>query len=356
MKRISTLDGLRAFSIIMVILAHAAPTIPSTISQNILFHYLANSHLGVRIFFVISGYLITKLLLAERAVNGFVNIKQFYIKRAFRIFPVFYLYILVIIGIKVFFISDIFLEYLTPIFAGFYLWNYKQLIYMGIPDSHGGWFFGHFWTLAMEEQFYLIWPLIFNKFKFDFLKKLVVIAICFMPILRILTYLLMPNSRGQIAMMLHTGGDTILIGCLGALMETTGTFTTILKFAQKKLTIIFALTFMLLLSPILASKFGGGYTLSLGISLNNLCIMLFIYYSIYTNGIIYKLLSNKFLIQIGLISYSIYIWQQLFLNNIYQFWFNLFPQNIFIVFIIGFISYYCIEKPILSFRRKFISS
>lgn len=153
MNRIKSIDGWRAIAIIMVLLGHAYETIPAWLSQNRLLHYLGNGQLGVRIFFVISGYLITKLLIIEKEKNGDISLKDFYLRRVFRIFPVFYLYIIVLILLKIFLVPNIFSSYLLVISAALYLWNYKQ--YISIPETGNGyWFMGHFWSLSMEEQFY----------------------------------------------------------------------------------------------------------------------------------------------------------------------------------------------------------
>src|SRR5215217_6863548 len=100
MNRIKSIDGLRALSIIMVLLDHVAPTMPKEITSFFLYQFIATSGIGVKIFFVISGYLITKLLMIEKEKTGSINIKHFYLRRAFRIFPIFYLYIAVILILK----------------------------------------------------------------------------------------------------------------------------------------------------------------------------------------------------------------------------------------------------------------
>ncbi|MEZ2333995.1 acyltransferase family protein [Mucilaginibacter sp. RCC_168] len=354
MNRIKSIDGLRAISIIMVLLGHGGETMPSVITHNFFFQFAANSTLGVRIFFVISGYLITKLLIIEKEKTGKNSLKHFYIRRIFRIFPIFYIYILVIILLKVFFIPDIFKSYNSVVIAGLYLWNYQPFFHPAL-DLKGGWFFGHFWTLAMEEQFYLLWPITFilitNKQR---LKKLILIVIILMPILRIIIYFLFPFLRGQIRLMLPTGGDTILIGCLGALIESSPNFKEkYYKYIQNRLLVTLAILFVAVLSPILYNRFKGGYDLSVGISINNVFILLILFWSIYSSTLFSRILNNKILVQIGVLSYSLYIWQQLFLTDLNNFWVNKFPQNLAIVFIVGFLSYYIIEKPILKLKNRF---
>lgn len=354
MNRVKSIDGLRAVSIIMVLLNHAGETMPAVITNNYIFQLISNGQLGVRVFFVISGYLITKLLLIERERNGKINLKHFYMRRIFRIFPIFYVYIFVVLLIKWYFIPDIVNSYTTVVLAGLYLWNYAQFFH-NPGDPKGAWFFGHFWSLAMEEQFYLLWPVAFSaivsKVK---LKKIVLFIIIIMPVLRLLTYAFMPVARGQIRLMVHTGGDTILIGCLGALIESEINFKEkYLAFITNKWLVAFAAIFAIVISPFLEARFRGGYDLSVGLSMTNICILIILFWCIYVPSSFAKLLNTRVFIQVGILSYSLYIWQQLILNNYINTWCNKFPQNLAMVFLIGVFSYYIIEKPILKLKHRF---
>lgn len=353
MKRINSLDGIRALSIIMVLLGHASETMPEVINHNIIFRLLSNSSLGVKIFFVISGYLITRLLLKEKAKTGHIDVKDFYIRRIFRIFPVFYLYIAITVLIKIFLVKDIFTNYSLAGYAALYLWNYQVLFHPIVGHDNGYWFFGHFWSLSMEEQFYLIWPLVFINLTPISLKKIVLGIIFLMPFLRVITYFIMPNTRGQIGMMLHTGGDSILVGCLGALIENTENLKEKwMKIIQSKYLIWCIAVFMFIISPLLSMRFKGNYNLILGISLNNICIMFLIFWCINVESKISRFLNAKYVMHVGVLSYSLYIWQQLFLTKIYTSWVNKFPQNLLLVFIVATFSYYIIEKPILGLKKR----
>lgn len=356
MNRIRSLDGLRAIAIIMVLLSHSIRTMPKVISKNFFYQFIANSDVGVRIFFVISGYLITRLLMTEKDRNGSVSIKKFYMRRIFRIFPVFYLYILVILILKFAFAPHIIKYYSDVIPAALYVWNYEHLFTKIVGNANL--LFGHFWTLSMEEQFYFIWPFLFSIFYINSSKvtftKFVAASIILMPCIRVATYFFMPNSRGQIGMMLQTGGDSILIGCLGALVENTRVFKQKLNsFLKNRFYVTFTLLFLFFFSPLLSKRFGGAYNITIGLSLMNVFILIFVFWCINTTTRFSKILNSKFLIQIGILSYSIYVWQQLFLNRINDIWINKFPQNLLVVFIVAFISYYAIEKPILKLSRKF---
>ncbi len=138
------LDGLRAVSILLVITAH---------SSDPLFTRLHGAT-GVTIFFVISGYLITTLLLREEERNGRARIKAFYIRRAFRILPLYYLTLagyIVLIGVLHLQAGASSLWHSLP----YYLTYQNDLV------PHGAGVFNHSWSLAVEEKYYFLWPLMF---------------------------------------------------------------------------------------------------------------------------------------------------------------------------------------------------
>ncbi|TRW23034.1 acyltransferase [Flavobacterium zepuense] len=353
MGRIKSLDGIRAISILMVLFGHASATMPKVQYTEYFFPFIFNANLGVKIFFVISGYLITKLLIVEREKTGRIDIKDFYLRRIFRIFPVFYLYILVILFLKFTFFPDIFTDYGIFLAAAFYCWNYKHLMFNGPPQDNGYWYFGHLWSLSMEEQFYLAWPLMFVKINRDKLLKVVLALVILMPLVRIATYFLMPDSRGQLGMMLHTGGDTILFGCLGALIEKNERIKAILfKYLNKTALVAVVAILVFVVSPILNMKFKGSYQMVLGESFNAICITFLLFWCIYIPSKVANFLNYKFIAQIGILSYSLYIWQQLILTTNTNLWINKFPQNLGVVFVIALVSYYMIEKPILKLKKR----
>jgi peptidoglycan/LPS O-acetylase OafA/YrhL len=145
-EEILSLSGLRAISIILVIAGHAAGSGEGrTFGYKFLFEHAG---LGVRIFFVISGYLITTLLLRERESFGWISLKLFYIRRALRILPAFYAFVLCIVILErlgLFSLPNHNLVYVVTYTVNFI--------------SNGTWWTGHLWSLSVEEQFYLLWPL-----------------------------------------------------------------------------------------------------------------------------------------------------------------------------------------------------
>jgi peptidoglycan/LPS O-acetylase OafA/YrhL len=144
-----TLDGWRAIAIAMVVLSHSLTTASARGGGGGFLNLLTfrMGTFGVMLFFAISGYLICTRLLVEEETTGSVSLRSFYIRRVFRILPAAYVYlgtvaVLALARILVVGWADI---------AG------AALFYSNYEES-GSWFTGHFWSLALEEHFYLLWP------------------------------------------------------------------------------------------------------------------------------------------------------------------------------------------------------
>src|SRR5215217_1806010 len=145
------LDGLRAIAVMAVLLYHADLS------------WIPGGFLGVEVFFVISGYLITALLLAEWHQKGTINLKDFWLRRARRLLPALYVLLVVTLTFAVVFLpgevaglrADVIaaVGYVTNWFLIFGQESYFESV--GRPSV-----LQHLWSLAVEEQFYLIWPIV----------------------------------------------------------------------------------------------------------------------------------------------------------------------------------------------------
>lgn len=136
------LDGLRAFAVVAVVAFHAA--IP----------FARNGYVGVDVFFVLSGFLITRLLLDEHRARGRIDLKAFYARRALRLLPALALVCLVVVALAVAFGRQVTATVEGAGAALFYVANFW--LYSGHPMP----LLDHTWTLSLEEQFYLLWPLL----------------------------------------------------------------------------------------------------------------------------------------------------------------------------------------------------
>jgi peptidoglycan/LPS O-acetylase OafA/YrhL len=203
---IPSLDGIRAISFFIVFLQHAG------------FDFIPGIF-GVTIFFFLSGYLITTLLRIEFDRTKHINLKNFYIRRTLRIFPPFYLTL--VIGV-ILTLVGVLPEKLTSsgiLSQVFYWYNYYQMnaLWHGVPSGTIV-----FWSLAVEEHFYLVFPFLYLLLRrylpSRFHQMLVLLSICVLVLLWrcVLVYVLhSPEGRTRVAT--DTRIDSILFGCILAI-------------------------------------------------------------------------------------------------------------------------------------------
>lgn len=192
------LDGLRGVAVLMVVIGHAAGG----------YRLFALSSGGVSVFFALSGFLITCLLLEERHRDGSVSLGGFYQRRARRLLPALAVMLLVVGSVQV--------------AAG----TFSGELYAAVVFYVGNWFgvaghsmgpLNHTWSLAVEEQFYILWPLVLIVVRRRFLVPVIVAGIAVSAALRVT---LLGADR------LYLGSDTqagaLLVGCLLAALAHRG--------------------------------------------------------------------------------------------------------------------------------------
>lgn len=341
-----SLDGIRAISIFLVIGSHVYNAVNYNDSYNEPFKYIFHGILGVNIFFVLSGFLITYLLLKEENEHGKIDLKNFYIRRLLRIFPVYYLFI------GVLFILD----FTTKV--NFSSCEYLSSLLFFKNFGCGQWIDSHLWSLAVEEQFYLLWPFVLafapkNK-RMPFALLLIILS----PFFRIYFYL---NELPELRLhSFFTNMDCLMIGSLtGMYYSEKKSFVIRLLSFKPHIGRILAFTFIYTIWLLEVKLFLGWVTLPFGKTLQSIGISYLIcsYVSLPV-GIGYKLLNFKPLTFIGILSYSLYIWQQLFLTSPSAYSdidisFLHLPYSIFIIFIVATASYFLFEKPLMKLRHKF---
>lgn len=219
--RIPDLDGLRGIAILLVCLFHfnSVATTPGLFGRLVdtLFLHL---WFGVDLFFVLSGFLITKILLEAKGSASYFS--AFYMRRVLRIFPLYYLTLLVYLFVSI--VRQLHTgqpqDYTTQLAFWFYLQNWAILWHRAIGVI------GHFWSLAVEEQFYLGWPLLIYWLSRRGLKRLclALIAVAFFVKLAILFFQLPSPDLSVYASYTLTPArlDTLAIGGLAALLVTSG--------------------------------------------------------------------------------------------------------------------------------------
>jgi len=165
-KHIPALDGLRGVAILMVMCVHFLAVCKSEILPfgpditRLFFKIAGQGSLGVNLFFVLSGFLITGILIDTKDCRNYFF--TFYARRVVRIFPVYYLTLFATLFILPRAVAAPFSPSQNMVDNQVYLWcyaiNIPPLSYLSFED--GNWSFSHFWSLAVEEHFYLLWPLI----------------------------------------------------------------------------------------------------------------------------------------------------------------------------------------------------
>ena len=339
---IPSLDGFRGISIILVILSHIVYKSTNPFLE------IFSGYFGVTIFFVISGYLITSLLLKERAKNGSISLRKFYIRRALRIIPVSYLFILVL------FILDKILSLKTP---GQSYWAallyIKNTPLLFTQDT----FSAHFWSLSVEEQFYILFPwlLVLNQKFYTYFIGLLILVL---PIGLYSDYYHLGIFKLQsihIAFSFINQTSPILVGSLTAILISQN------RIPLKKITnpstllnlglFIFAGLILSGLHKIIPSVAKPAIT-------SVFIVYILINYMSPSKTWAFRFLNSKALTFIGVLSYSLYIWQQIFTFPLPWTHFlglpNIWEVNLIMLFIVSYISYNYYEKYFLKLKRNFL--
>jgi peptidoglycan/LPS O-acetylase OafA/YrhL len=332
-QRMPCLDGIRALSIAMVIAWHLSSSGSAPwLSQ---LWRIDTGNLGVRFFFVISGFLITSLLLTEHARTGTVDLRRFYFRRACRIMPAFYVFVAVMALASVGgFVS---LTHAALFRAATYTANYLGT----------GWTLGHSWSLAVEEQFYLLWPSLI---------VLLGVRRAFMGAALIL--LLSPLFRGIAALSgqwpdnpryaFECVADALATGCLLAYARpwlwSHSRYRRLLERPAMELSPI------LILAIAAASARWERFGAIAGLTMLNFAIAVWIDWCLrFPESRVGRVLNARPIAFLGVLSYSLYLWQQPFLRQGHTL---RFPLSLLCIGALALASYFLIEQPILQLRAR----
>ena len=347
------IDGLRAIAVLSVIFFHTNKSIGN-------FILFSGGFLGVDIFFVISGYLITSIILNEINITTNFSFKNFYQRRARRILPV----LLFVIFFSIFFaylflLPSDFNDYTKSIFYSLfftsnYFFYFTGELYDATPSLLKP--FLHTWSLSVEEQFYLIYPVIFYfSFKYfkNFLNK-ILFSLIFISIFAMVVYFYTNQSLAFFNFL--TRFWELLIG---ALIANNQSKISSLNLSILKKNIISFFGLILIIYPVLFfnKNISYGYIYTF-VSIAGVSLII----SFHDKEIlINKILTNKILVFLGLISYSLYLWHYpiFAFGRITEFFGDgVSKKLIFLTFIFSLFTYYLIEKPFRNFNfisvKKFL--
>lgn len=330
--KIEKLDMLRAVSAAIVVLYHSG-------------FDLIPAGFGVLTFFVISGFLITFLLLRENDSSGSISLKNFYIRRSLRIFPAFYVSWLIVIVLGLLHRGGA-TNWPQAICSLLYVGNYYQGLH-GYPSSG----LSHTWSLAVEEQFYVLWPWLFWAFRAR-LKQLLWVLSCLIPALWFYRIFLQFHGVPEeyIYTAFETRVDAILVGCvLAMLVHRSIGRDWIHEVRQPRYLPI------PLIGLAVSVHFGSliAYRNIVGFAIDPLLVALLI--GQLTQLRRFAWMDSKPISYLGRISYSTYLYQQL----VHPLVSRLVPEPYadFVVlpavWLVASISYEVVEKPFLKLKGRF---
>jgi peptidoglycan/LPS O-acetylase OafA/YrhL len=341
--RIPGLDGLRAIAIVLVLLAHASNTtgFPASKSTIALFQ---NGAIGVDVFFVLSGFLITVLLSRELDRTNTVSLKKFYLRRVLRIIPAYAAFLLVVF--------DLTLLGLVPMHWYDWLGALTYTINW-INSDIRSWEIGHIWSLSIEEHFYFIWPFLLLTFG----AKRARITLCgylvAVPILRLLARVFFREYSALVYTSTLMRMDSIAIGCILALLASEPWFRKRTQLSGKKLFGVSILAMLILIVSHLLQAYWPVYAIMLSTTIDAVAIATIIWLCVnHNDNLIGRLLDSRLMVAIGTLSYSFYLWQQLFLAPHGSSWIRSWPWNIGFALLAGVASYLLIESPFLRIKER----
>lgn len=322
--RDSVLDGLRAVAVLSVIAGHFVLfRLASTVSSLPAFATRVASSLavtGVEIFFLISGYVIARLLRAERVENGKLDLRAFYARRVLRIIPPFYVYLTVVSLLT---LAGYISTPSTEI-AG----SAAFLCNTGMPCS---WFVGHSWSLAVEEQFYLVWPSIFAALAFPRI----------VPFLVAVTLGLFAFSflRGFVPFANNMSFLYIALGALMACSSRLQAWIVVNVSTGRWLAAAFALLVGILLLPDRLMLLGKPMLLT---------VLVFGTANVPVASSLLKLPAIQL---IGKVSYSLYLWQELFVGRLDAYRWAAPP--VLLLPVAAYLSWRFVERPGIAAGRAY---
>ena len=325
--RIPTLDGWRGVAILLVLVGHFSqriyPSEPRWVSH-------ISQH-GVAIFFVLSGFLITTLLTGERQRCGSINLWRFYVRRLFRLMPCAWCYLAAL-----------------PLMEArerLKLFNYSEILgclfffrnYLDHASQHP--ITAHFWSLSIEEQFYLFWPSMLVLLGGRRSLRLALTCAVLIAAWRFLHWTELSQSRFMVSTGTQYRADALLVGCASAL--TMPHIKPLLR-PWMVLPILAAIGWCVVRNPDLIPLH------------ESILIALLLMATSQCETSLFRPLDWKPIAFLGTISYSIYIWQQPFtLFSDYSLSSVLFltlPK----LLIVSCASFYCVERPMIRLGRRFL--
>ncbi|MEP7337935.1 MAG: acyltransferase [Acidobacteriota bacterium] len=346
--RIPELDGMRGIAILAVLLFHLG--------------LVTGGYFGVDIFFVLSGFLITHILLAEKEQRGSISLRHFYYRRALRLLPALavYLAFCLLLNLRVPLFSRSAWQVLGATLLYYANW-FRALTPYRIGDLGLG-PLGHTWSLAIEEQFYLTWPLLLLVFLRLKVSRAAIATLLGLLALALFAHRIMLYRSGTTWWRIYFGTDThadgLLVGCIAALVKER--FMAISEKAKKTLQITTALCCWCIAYLMMTLSFGPSYaSMCAFLAVPVMSGIVILGVTIAPSPVAQAVLSSTQARYLGQRSYSLYLWHFL----ITEYWLPTWPMPkiyampvaIGISILLAELSFRFVELPFLKLKSRRIS-
>jgi peptidoglycan/LPS O-acetylase OafA/YrhL len=337
LKRLPALDGLRAIAVFTVIVYHFGfESVPGD--------------LGVSAFFVLSGFLITWLLLKEYDRTGSISIRRFYMRRLLRIAPAYYGFLIFV--------------YVEEQVRGYH-WDLSLLLsgllyvvnYYNAFNGHPNTAIAHAWSLGVEQQFYLLWPFILwacigkrRLITVWLISGLIVLVACW----RSFLYVVLGVTPAYVYNAFETRLDCLAVGCLVAVCGALPRFQSFAA-TLSRLTVLPVCTLALLLySRVQGSE---AYHYSIGFTVDSILLALFmLQILILGQHGIWSWINHPVMMYLGLISYSLYLYHLIGLGISNRLASSSLPVELIVALLACVVlasgSYWIIERPFLLLKGR----
>lgn len=332
-------NAFRAFSVLLVISSHVGINGLSNHPAWVGFFRVFNADYGVRTFFILSGFLITTILIKEYEKTGRISIPFFIVKRALRILPLYFLSLAFVFVLAMFGFAQ--WKSVPFFYSLFFVFNY-------IPKDGTINYMSHLWSLSVEEQYYILWPLLFALL---FRTRWALLALC--GGLIALCYWRSGVDVGDLAKTYYPGRWTIpaiypiLIGCVAAILLSYGRPTAAFLGSWAALWVSFALVSLPFVHVSASTPFLG----AAGIA----GIIAWTYLN-QANRVVQKL-DWGIIGYLGMISYGLYMWQGIFTGNGGYRSFPGWPPDVWtgaiVTFIVAPLSFHFYESWFIAQKYRF---
>lgn len=331
MPYVPALDGLRSVAVMLVFMFHSSNMFPG-------------GWIGVDLFFVLSGYLITSILVREHETTGIISLSRFYLRRACRLLPALIVVVCVAVAMAFWFHSQRRDTIIDAISALLYLCDYRYAFAPVVGTS-----IGHTWSLSVEEQFYFVWPLLLigllmwsrRVALFTTLALIAVVALW-----RGFLFAANADPFSRIYFAFDTRADELLVGCALALWQPQASPSRFLKH-------LWPLVVLLFVAVVLKVSPSGRllpFTALVGYPLFSFAAA-YLIVTATSDNVLTRLLSIPLIVAFGRISYGFYLWHYLIIHiedhlNIRRIWISF-----TLTLAAAVASHWLIERPFLKLGR-----